>query len=106
MPCTIVVGDNCLTCHTDNDVIGISGYRLQQFNITVGPMNGAYKKCGSSTNRMVSHETTAFMCEAKARGNSVKIQIQKLQTWLTLCEVFIFGTGMLDVTTCTVTNKL
>ena len=105
-PYTIVVGVNCLTCHTDTDIIGISGYRLQRFSITVGPTNGAYKKCGSYRNRMVSHETTAFMCEANARGNSVKIQIQKRRTWLTLCEVFIFGTGMAEVTICTVTNTL
>ena len=45
---------------------------------------------------MDTGQTTAFMCEANAKGNSVKIQIQKRE-FLTLCEVLIFGTGKVEV---------
>ena len=45
---------------------------------------------------METAQTTAFKCEANATGNTVKIQIQKTEV-LTLCEVFIFGTGTVEV---------
>ena len=99
------IGDNCLTCQVDNDIMYVSGSRLQQFSITVGRNDGAYKKCGLSRNRMETAQTTAFMCEANARGKSVKIQIQKMEV-LSLCEVFIFGRGTVEVKCCTATNKL
>ena len=68
--------------------------RLRNFSIIVGPNNGMYKKCGSTTNDMSIGETTAFLCEAHASGTSLKIQINGRRQFLTLCEVFMFGTGM------------
>ena len=68
--------------------------RLRGFSIIVGPNNGMYKKCGSSTNDMERQETTAFLCEAPASGTSLKITIIGRREFLALCEVFMFGTGM------------
>jgi len=104
--CCVRIGDNCLIYDADNDIIGISGDGLRQFIIAVGPNDGEYKKCGSSRNKMLTDDTTAFMCEPHATGNSVTIQLKRLHAWLTLCEVFIFGTGMLEVNRCIATNTL
>ena len=71
--------------------------RLRNFNIIVGPNNGTYKKCGSSTNDMSKGETTAFFCEAHASGISLKITIIGRKQFMILCEVFILGTGMVGV---------
>ena len=68
--------------------------RLQNFSIIVGQKNGMYKKCGSSYNQISAGGTTAFSCEAHARGTSLQIKINGKREYLTLCEVFIFGTGM------------
>ena len=68
--------------------------RLRGFSIIVGPNNGMYKKCGSSSNDMERQETTAFLCEAHASGTSLKITIMGRYEILTLCEVFMFGIGM------------
>jgi len=46
---------------------------------------------------MSSTETTAFPCEAHAKGTSLKIQIIGRKEYLTLCEVFVFGTGIVGV---------
>ena len=89
-----------------NDIIGISGDSLRQFSIAVGPNDGVYKKCGWSRNKMLTGDTTAFTCEAHATGNSVNIEIKRLQSWLTLCEVFVFGTGMLEVNIYIATNQM
>ena len=43
---------------------------------------------------MITGETTAFPCEANAKGKSLKIQINGRKEVLTLCEVFIFGAAM------------
>ena len=83
----------CLTCHVDN-VIYVSGNRLKNFTIIVGPHNGKYKTCGSARNNMITGETTAYTCDANAQGNSLKIQINGRKEYLTLCEVLIFGTGL------------
>ena len=79
--------------------------RLQGFSIIVGPNNGKYKKCGSSTNDISKGETTAFFCEAHASGTSVKIKLNGIKEYLTLCEVFIFGTGMVVESSCIAMNK-
>jgi len=65
-------------------------HRLRDFTITVGPDH----KCGSSSNAIAIGETKAFTCEPTARGTSLKIQIKERSENLQLCEVFIFGTGM------------
>jgi len=46
---------------------------------------------------MITGETTAYTCEADAKGNSVKIQIKGRKEFLTLCEVLIFGKGIVEV---------
>ena len=71
--------------------------RLQNFSIIVDQNKGMYKKCGSSNNKMSVGETTAFSCEADARGTSLKIKIKGRHEFLRLCEVFIFGIGMFEV---------
>jgi len=104
--CCLRTCDNCLTCHVKKDITCISGLRLREFTIAVGPNDGVYTLCGSHRNRMATQETTAFMCRANTTGISVKIQIRKMHRWLTLCEVFIFGRGMVEVNICTATNQL
>ena len=79
--------------------------RLRHFSIIVGPNNGTYKKCGSSTNDMSIGDTTAFFCEAHARGTSLKIKLVERKEILTLCEVFILGTGMIVENSCIAMNK-
>ena len=39
-------------------------------------------------------EVKGFLCESNAKGISLKITVKGKQQLLTLCEVFIFGTGM------------
>ena len=46
---------------------------------------------------MITGETTAYTCEANAKGKSLKIQIKGRKEYLTLCEVLIFGTGIVGV---------
>ena len=75
-------------CHVDFDIICKSGNRLRNFTIIVGT---SQKKCGSSRNYMITGETTAFPCEANAKGNSLQIQINGRKEILTLCEVLVFG---------------
>ena len=70
--------------------------RLWNFNIIVGPNY----KCGSSSNSIAIGNTKAFTCEPNARGTSLKIQIKGRKECLTLCEVFIFGTGMVEENRC------
>ena len=80
-------------------------HRLRKFSIIVGPNNGIYKKCGSSTNTMSNGDTTAFTCEAQASGTSLMIKINDRNEFLTLCEVLIFGTGMVVESSCIAMNK-
>ena len=56
-----------------------------------------YTKCGSPTNNMSSAEARVFSCEPNAKGSSLKIQIKGRRDYLTLCEVFIFGRGKIEV---------
>ena len=79
--------------------------RLENFSIIVGPNNGKYQKCGSSNNAIPIGETTAFLCEAHASGTSLKIQINGRRQFLTLCEVLIFGTGMVVENSCFALNE-
>ena len=77
---------------------------LRNFNITVGPHEGTYKKCGSSSNDMTTGEIRSFSCESNATGTSLKIIIKETNTTLSFCEVFVFGTGMDEMHICTVTK--
>ena len=72
----------------------LSGIRLKDFDIRVGPYNGNYKRCGMARNTMVPGETKSYLCSPNAIGSTVKIQIDRFE-FLTLCEVSIFGKGML-----------
>ena len=68
--------------------------RLLNFNIAVGPYHGTYKKCGSSINNMSIKEWKGFVCESNAKGISVEIGIKGKKHILSICEVFISGTGV------------
>ena len=46
---------------------------------------------------MTTGETTAYTCEANAKGRSLKIQIKGQNKILTLCEVYVVGTGTVGV---------
>ena len=46
---------------------------------------------------MTTGETTAYTCEANAKGRSLKIQIKGTNKILTLCEVYIVGTGIVGI---------
>ena len=71
---------------------------MRNFNILVGPNQGTFKKCGSSSNNMsILGECKGFVCESDAKGVSVKITVKGKNKLLTLCEVFIVGTGMDDL---------
>jgi len=67
--------------------------RLSNFNITVGPYNDQYWKCGSSSNYMDTGEIVAFTCDRDARGTALKITLVDRRDYLTLCEVLVFGQG-------------
>jgi len=82
----------CL-CHIQY-IAFLSGTRLWNFDITVGPYNGQYWKCGSSSNYMDTGETASFTCDPNAKGTSLKITIKDRRELLTLCEVLVFGIGM------------
>ena len=42
-------------------------------------------------------EARVFSCVPNAKGTSLKIQIIRGRDYLTLCEVFIFGKGKIEV---------
>ena len=67
---------------------------MRNFNIIVGPNQGTFKKCGSTSNNMLLGEWKGFLCEPNARGITVKITVKGKGKLLTLCEVYISGTGM------------
>jgi len=67
-------------------------HRLWNFRIRVGLKHA----CGSYINDIPIGNTKAFTCEPNARGNSLKIQIKERREVLSLCEVLIFGTGMVE----------
>ena len=46
---------------------------------------------------MSTGEVRVFSCEPNAKGTSLKIQIKGRHEYLTLCEVFIFGRGKIEV---------
>ena len=46
---------------------------------------------------MSTSETTSFPCEDNAKGTSLTIQIIGRRDVLTLCEVYIFGIGIVVV---------
>ena len=53
-----------------------------------------YKSCAlRNTNKISTGETKSFTCKKYARGTYLKIDIPYKKTFLTLCEVFVFGTG-------------
>ena len=54
-------------------------------------------KCGSSSNNMKTGEIKSFKCAPNARGQILKITILGRKEFLTLCEVFVYGKGMILV---------
>ena len=82
----------CLICHVEYVIIS-TGRSLSNFNITVGPYNGQYLKCGSSSNDMDTGEIVSFTCDRNAIGSTLKITIKDRREFLMLCEVLVFGKG-------------
>ena len=74
----------------------LSGNRLKVFDIRVGPYNGKYKWCGMDRNALGSGQTKSYLCSPNAKGSTVRIKIHEPE-YLTLCEVFVYGRGMLYV---------
>ena len=70
-----------------------SGWRLRYFNITVGPFNGTYKACGTDANVIPTGGTRSFLCEYRAIGTTLTITVDNRRI-LTLCEVQIYGKGI------------
>ena len=68
--------------------------RLSNFDITVGPFNDQYWKCGSASNDMDTGEVVSFTCDPNAIGAALNITIKDRKDFLVLCEVLVFGKGM------------
>ena len=55
-------------------------------------------KCGKrSSNRMSTGETKSFLCEPDAIGSVLIIQIPGEYNILTMCEVYIYGEGTVEL---------
>ena len=98
------IDDICLIFHVNSYINCTIGNMLRNFNITVGPHEGTYKKCGLSTNDMKTGEIRSFSCESNARGTSLKITVKETNTTLSFCEVFVFGKGMVELNIYTATK--
>ena len=73
----------------------------------MGPYKGMSKKCGSSSNSLSPTPVPKdFVCEPNAIGKSVKITLALEMKYLTLCEVFVFGTGLDELNIFIVINSL
>jgi len=94
------IGYNCFKTHlvyTWNTYY-TPGERLRNFEIIVHPRSGRKKRCGSmSTNILETGETKSFSCEPEAIGTSMTIRLPGETNILTLCEVFIFGKGTVEM---------
>ena len=70
-----------------------SDEQLTHFDITIGPFLGKYGKCGSAYNNIKIGETTFFTCPGGPPGPTMKITKYGSGKHLTLCEVFVYGSG-------------
>ena len=73
----------------------VPGHFLRNFTITVGPHNGAYKKCGSDSNAMSDEDRKSFVCEPDTIGTSLTINMTAIHVALMVCEVQILGKGII-----------
>jgi len=46
---------------------------------------------------METNQAKTFLCESNAKGVSVKITVKGSHKIITLCEVYVYGTGMVKV---------
>ena len=76
----------CISCAT--------GSWASDSNISVGPHEGTYKRCGLPSNDMSTGEIKSLSCEPDATGTSLMIKRNGKGMILNFCEVLIFGTGM------------
>ena len=53
-----------------------------------------FKRCGSFRNDMSKLKKKTFHCEPEAVGVMLKIALKGTLRYLTICEVYVFGTGM------------
>ena len=67
---------------------------MRNFSIVIGPYNGHYWKCGSTTNDIALGETVSFFCDHNATGTALNITINDISDSLVLCEVLVLGIGM------------
>ena len=74
----------------------LTGRHLRNLNIDIVPYDEPYWKCGSTSNDIATGETVSFTCDPNAIGTALKITIEKRFDSLLLCEVLVFGTGMLS----------
>ena len=72
-----------------------TGRHLRNLSIGIGPYNGPYWKCGSTSNDIATGETVSFTCDANSIGTALHITLKHIFESLLLCEVLVFGTGML-----------
>ena len=73
----------------------------------MGSYKGMSRKCGSSSNSLSKIPVPKdFVCEPNAIGKSVKITLVLKNAYLTLCEVFVFGTGLDELNIFIVINSL
>ena len=68
---------------------------MRNFSIVIGPYNGQYWKCGSTTNDIATGETVSFTCDANAIAAALTITVKHRSESLMLCKVLVFGAGML-----------
>ena len=69
---------------------------MRNFSIIVGTNQEQYKKCGSYHNFMSLGKWKEFLCESNATGVSLTITEKGKGRILNMCEVFVFGTGMVE----------
>ena len=73
----------------------------------MGLCKGMSRKCGSSSNSLSKIPVPKdFVCEPNAIGKSVKIALPQKKTFIRLCEVFVFGTGLDELNIFIVINSL
>ena len=94
------IGYSCFTTHLVHtwNTYYTPGERLRNFEIIVHTRLGRKKRCGSmSTNKLNTGETKSFPCEPEAIGTAMTIILPGETNILTLCEVFIFGKGTVEM---------
>ena len=76
-----------------------SDEKSSRFDISIGPYHGQYGTCGSSYNDMTEEtgDTMFFKCPRNVLGPTLKITKSGSRSRLTLCEVFVYGHGKIQL---------